>query len=196
MKTALALGIASVAAGVIGLVIRGQAVGGWPDLHLVSSFAFYFFLSPTLAVSSFAVLMDAMGVGDRGIRRVCVVLFGAAFLSHSILYISGNALYDPTKEELAHPLQQLALGTSFMLPCLYLAFALGIFGIFRITATNTPLSIASSALLGFPATIVAMVGFLPVHVFGPVAAVLVPSALLWAQRRKRLANPAQPQASP
>ena len=176
-------------------MIRGQAVGSWPDLHLVSSFAFYFFLSPTLAVCSVVVIMDAMKMGYRGIRRVSVVLFGVAFLSHAIVYISGSALYDPTEEELAHPLQQLAPGASFMLPCLYLAFALGIFGLFRIIGTNIPVSIVSGALLGFLATIVAVVAILPAHVLGPIAAILVPLALLWAQRRRTLTNPAPPQAS-
>ena len=82
-----------------------------------------------------------------------------------------------------------------MLPCLYLAFALGIFGLFRIIGTNIPVSIVSGALLGFLATIVAVVAILPAHVLGPIAAILVPLALLWAQRRRTLTNPAPPQAS-
>ena len=186
MKIALALGVGSIVAGLVGLIIRGQSEGGWPDPHLVVSFGFYFFLSPTLAVMSAAATADAINVGYRGIRRACVILFGAAFLSHSLLYISGYALYDPSPEELAQPLRGLGPGSAFMLPCLYLAFALAIFAVFRINDSKAVVSVPATAILAFIATVGAVATVLPTHVLGPIAATAVPLVLLLQKRTSAL----------
>lgn len=187
MRAALALGLASVAAGLFGLWLRGAAEAGWPDPVFLSSFAFIFFASPMLAVVSGARLMDALGVRFPATRWITVTLFGLAFLAHAMLYISGAADFSPTEEELAHPLQRLHIIVGLW-PSLPAAFSLGIFGLMRLSGLTVRESIAGGFLLGILATIAAGFLFVPAHVLGPIVATVAPLAVTASARKPRPAD--------